>query len=178
MRALKFILLGLIGLIALLCLIGLALPNSYKVERSIEIAAPMINIYPRSTTRRAGRNGACGARRDPGMKVSYSGAPVGVGAKWSWESKSEGNGGMEIVRADFDKTVAYVLSIEGIDNPFNGRIDFAPSGDKVKVTWTGEGNVGMSPVGRWFAFSWTKCSARSGGLAQELEGTCGEERLT
>jgi hypothetical protein len=152
MRAIKFILLGLAGLIVLLCLIGLALPATYKVERSIEIAAPMINIYPKVHDPKGWAQWGVWGRRDPGMKVSYSGAPAGVGANWSWQSKSEGNGGMEIVKADFDKTVAYVLSIEGIDNPFNGRIDFAPAGDKVKVTWTGEGNVGMSPIGRWFAF--------------------------
>ncbi len=151
MRALKNIVLGLLALVALLLLVGLALPRTYRVERSIEIAAPMINIYPNVFDPKAWTQWGVWNRRDPGMTMTYSGPAAGVGAKWSWVSKSEGNGGMEIVRADFDKSVAYVLTLEGMDSPFTGRIEFSPGAGNVKVTWIGEGDMGTSPMGRWFA---------------------------
>ncbi|MBL8521669.1 MAG: SRPBCC family protein [Betaproteobacteria bacterium] len=150
MNVVKKILLGVAALVVLLCLVGLALPSSYKVQRSVEIAAPMIKVYPLVYDPKAWVQWGVWNRRDPAMKVSYSGAPAGVGAQWAWISKSEGNGRMEITQAEFDKSVAYQLSIEGWDGKFNGRIDFAQVGPNVKVTWTGEGDVGLNPVSRWF----------------------------
>ena len=46
MKAIKYIALGLLGLIVLLVVISFALPSSYRVERSIEINAPMETVYP------------------------------------------------------------------------------------------------------------------------------------
>ncbi len=165
MRVLKYSLLGLLAVVALILLIGMALPSTYKVERSIEISAPMINVYPKVYDPKGWAQWGVWNRRDPGMQMTYSGPPAGVGAKWEWKSKSEGNGGMEIVKADFDKTVAYVLTIEGMDSKLSGRLDFANAGSKVKVTWVGEGDMGMNPLGRWFALFMDKL------LGPDFEGS-------
>lgn len=45
MKVLKYVLLGLLGLCVLLGLISFALPGRYKVERSIDINAPMEIVY-------------------------------------------------------------------------------------------------------------------------------------
>ena len=155
----------LVGLIVVLLAAGFLLPAEYSAQRSVTINAPVDKVFPLVANQKEWKRWSVWNQRDPNMTMTYAGPEAAVGSKWTWTSKSEGNGGMEIVKADFDKTVAYVLTIEGIDNPFNGRIDFAPAGDKVKVTWTGEGNVGMSPIGRWFAFFMDKM------LGPDLEGS-------
>lgn len=154
MSLLKKIVFGLAGLIVLLVLVGLVLPGAYRVERSVVIDAPMIRVYPLVYSPPDWIKWGVWIRRDPAMKTTYSGPPAGVGAKWSWQSATQGNGSMEITQAVFDKTIAYTLSIEGWDGKFLGHLDFAPApgakGPGVKVTWVGEGDVGMNLIGRYF----------------------------
>jgi hypothetical protein len=161
----KKVLFVLVGLAILLCLVGLALPGTYRVERSIEIAAPMIKVYPHVYNPKDWARWGVWNRRDPGMSMTYSGAPAGVGAKWAWKSKSEGDGNMEITKAEFDKRIDYILRIDGVDGRFDGHFLFAPNGGKVKVTWVGEGDMGMNPIGRWFALLMDKM------LGPDFEGS-------
>jgi hypothetical protein len=161
----KKILLGLLGVIVLLVVVGFALPAQYRVERSIEIEAPMIKVYPRVYYPQDWARWGVWSRRDPSMQMTYSGAPAGVGAKWAWKSKSEGDGNMEITRAEFDKRIDYVLRIDGMDGKFDGHFLFAPSGGNVKVTWIGEGDMGTNPMSRWFALFMDKM------LGPDFEGS-------
>jgi Polyketide cyclase / dehydrase and lipid transport len=145
------LLIGLVGLCVVAVLASFALPSTYKVERAIEIAAPMEKIYPLVYHPKDWARWGVWSRRDPAMQTSYSGAPAGVGAKWAWTSVSEGNGSMEITQAEFNKSIAYQLAVEGWDAKMLGRFEFAQAGAGVKVTWIGEGDVGMNPIGRYFA---------------------------
>ena len=151
MSGLKLVLAGLLGLAVLLALIGFALPASYRVERSIDINAPMETAYPLVYEAKAwARWGVCN-RRDPGMTIQYSGAPAGVGANWSWQSKSEGSGSLEIVAADFNKRVAYKIVFADAGGEFTGRLEFAPAAQGVRVSWIADGEVGTNPLRRYFA---------------------------
>ncbi|HEX4858715.1 MAG TPA: SRPBCC family protein [Usitatibacteraceae bacterium] len=151
MKTFKRIVFGLLGLVVLLLLIGFLLPSSYSVQRSIDIAAPMEKVYPLVYNPKDWVRWGVWYRRDPAMQVSYSGPPAGVGARWAWKSKSQGNGEMEFTVTEFNKSVAYKLSVEGWDGKLSGRLEFAPAGPGVRVTWIGEGDVGMNPIGRYFA---------------------------
>ena len=147
----KYVLFGLAGLCVLLGLIGFALPGSYKVERSIEINAPMEIVYPLVYDPKAWARWGVWNRRDPGMKITYSGAPAGVGAKWSWQSKSEGSGSMEFTGAEFNQRVAYKIAFADFDGALTGRLEFAPAGKAVRVNWIAEGDMGMNPLKRYVA---------------------------
>lgn len=153
MKALKIILLGLLGLCVLLGLISFALPSSYKVERSIEINAPMETVYPLVYDPKQWTRWGVWNRRDPGMQVSYSGPPAGVGAKWAWISKSEGSGSMEFTATDFNKRIAYKIAFADHDGVFTGRLEFAPAGKGVRVSWIADGDMGANPLMRYFALA-------------------------
>ena len=153
MKLVKTLLLGLLGLIALLALVSFALPRSYKVERSIDINAPMIAIYPRIYNPKDWALWSVWNQRDPGMVVTYSGEPAGKGAKWAWQSKVEGGGKMEFTAAEFDKLIAYKITFTDFDGEMTGRFEFSQAGKAVRVRWIGEGDVGGNPLMRYFVLA-------------------------
>ena len=83
MKILKTVLIAIAGLAALLLLIGFLLPGKYQVTRSIDVNAPMIKVYPLVYDPKAWARWGVWNQRDPAMKMTYSGAPAGVGAKWA-----------------------------------------------------------------------------------------------
>ena len=153
MKLVKKLLLALVALIALLVLISFTLPRTYKVERSIDINAPMIAIYPRIYNPRDWALWSVWNRRDPGMVVTYSGEPAGKGAKWTWQSKAEGSGKMEFTAAEFDKLIAYEITFTDFEGEMEGRFEFSQAGKAVRVRWIGEGDVGGNPLMRYFALA-------------------------
>lgn len=153
MKWVKKSLLALLFLIVLLVLISFALPRTYKVERSIDINAPMIAIYPRIYNPKDWALWGVWNRRDPGMVMTYSGEAAGKGAKWAWQSKAEGSGNMEITAAEFDKLIAYKISFIEFDGVLAGRFEFSQVGKAVRVRWIGEGDVGGNPLMRYFALA-------------------------
>jgi uncharacterized protein YndB with AHSA1/START domain len=137
-------------LLIALALIGLVLPAKYEASRSLVINAPPEKIQalvdaPKEWLRWSPWNG-----RDKAMQITYSGPERGGGAKWNWKSKSEGNGGMEFTAVEPGKRVAYTLTMEGMGNPSQGDIAFAPSGSGTQVTWRMYGEHSANPLHRWF----------------------------
>lgn len=151
MKILKKILIGLVVLIAVLVGVGFVLPGTYRVERSVEIKAPADKIYAHLVDPRAWGKWTVWNQRDPGMKVQYSGAASGAGAKWSWESKSEGTGEMEFVRADPPKTLEYKLFFPEFKSTSTGTLTLTPTSGGTKVSWSNAGEMTMKPIGGYFA---------------------------
>lgn len=141
----------LIGLIVLLLLAGFLLPSAFKAERSVTINAPAEKIYPLVANTKEWKRWTVWNQRDPNMQVTYAGPESGVGAKWDWKSKSEGNGGMEFTSAEPNKRLGYKLTMEGM-TPSNGDVILAAAGNGTKVTWTMAGDAGMNPMTRWFGY--------------------------
>ncbi len=151
MKILKKILLVFVVLIVVLVLIGFLLPRQFKIERSViinttpDMVFPLVNAptnWPKWTVWNA---------RDPNMKITFSGAGGGTGAKWAWESKTEGNGSMEFTEVDPLKRIAYKLSFPDMGMTSTGALTLvAADGKSTKVNWTNEGDYGMNPVFRYF----------------------------
>jgi uncharacterized protein YndB with AHSA1/START domain len=140
----------LIALAVLLLAAGLLLPSQFKVQRSVEIGAPASKVYPLIAAPAAWSKWSVWNQRDPNMKLEYSGATSGAGARWSWQSVSEGNGAMEFIEAVPDQKVAYQLSFPDLGMQSRGLLTIDPAGNGVRVTWTNEGDMGANPVNRWF----------------------------
>ena len=149
MRIAKWILV-VAGVLATVFLVGAALmPSAYKVERAITINAPAGKIYPLIAAPRAWPAWAIWFERERDMKVSFSGAESGQGAKWQWSSK-EGSGQMEFTRAEPGKVVEYTLAFPEMGMRSTGALTLAPAGNATRLSWTNEGDVGKNPVMRWF----------------------------
>lgn len=140
-----------IGLLILVLLIGFLLPSGFKAERSVTINAASEKIYPLVANTKTWKQWTVWNQRDPNMEIAYAGPDGGVGAKWSWKSKSEGNGGMEFTAAEPNKKLTYKLTFDDMA-PTTGEIILTPSANATTVTWTMKGDAGMNPIGRWFGF--------------------------
>ena len=150
MRIVWRVIAGLVGLVLLLVAIGFVLPARFKVQRSLEIAAPADRVYPLIAAPAEWKRWSIWNQRDPAMTIEYGGPPSGAGAKWAWRSASEGNGAMEFTDAVPNERIGYVLSFPEMGMQSRGALALTPAGTGVRVTWTNEGDMGANPINRWF----------------------------
>ncbi len=152
MKWFKRILIGLAALALLLAAVGLALPSQFRIERSLAIAAPADSVYPLIAAPAQWQRWSVWNQRDPEMKIEYGGPAAGAGARWSWQSETEGSGKMEFTDAVPGQLLTYRLSFPEFDMESTGHLRIEPQGRGVRVTWSNEGDMGMNPVNRWFGF--------------------------
>jgi len=139
--------LAVIGTIALVAVgVGLFIPSSFSVQRSIEINAPPKKIYDLIVEPKKWQQWSVWTQRDPNMRITYSGPPFGMGAKWSWVSKSEGTGSMEFTRVEPDRAVEFLLIFPDFNMRSTGALRLEPAGNTTRVTWTNAGDVGSNPL--------------------------------
>lgn len=127
----------MIAAILLVLLIAATKPNHFRVERSVDIAAPAGKIFPLLEDLRQQRLWSPYEQKDPDMKRTYSGAERGAGAIYEWDGdKNIGAGRQELV------TVIPNERIEGKLDFFrpmkaNNRFDFLlkPAANGTRVTW-------------------------------------------
>lgn len=151
MKWLRRIVVAVAAVIALLLVIGMLLPSGFKVQRSVQVAAPPSKIYPLVADPRQWKNWTVWNQRDPAMKIEYSGPASGVGAGWAWQSKTEGDGKMTFTAAEPGERVAFDLYFPDFGTTSKGEFVFVPEGTGTKVSWTMNGDFGSNPLFRWFA---------------------------
>jgi uncharacterized protein YndB with AHSA1/START domain len=154
MKWLIRIVLGLLGLVVVFLAVGLLLPSQFKVERTATIAAPPEQVYALIADPREWKRWSVWNQRDPAMKITYGGPSSGLGARWSWESQSEGNGSMEFTEGTLPERITYKLTFADFGMTSTGRLMLSPAdaGGKpgTRISWTNEGDMGSNPVNRWF----------------------------
>ncbi|MGA8515824.1 MAG: SRPBCC family protein [Burkholderiaceae bacterium] len=75
-------------------------PNSFRIERSITIAAPADRIFPLVNDFHQWEAWSPWEKVDPALKRTYSGSGAGKGAAYGWEGNKEvGSGTMEITES-------------------------------------------------------------------------------
>jgi uncharacterized protein YndB with AHSA1/START domain len=151
MRVVKYIVIGIAVLAVLLIGIGYLLPSAYDVSRSVEIKAAPEKVYAFIADPREWKKWSVWNQRDPAMKIVYSGPPAGPGAKWAWESKSEGTGEMTFLKAEANRSLEYRLAFKDFATTSDGALLLQPVGPGTRVTWRMTGDVGNHPVRRYFA---------------------------
>jgi uncharacterized protein YndB with AHSA1/START domain len=151
MRWLIRILGGLAVAAALLVVVGFLLPGTYRIERSVVIAAPPERIYALVATPRRWQEWSVWNRRDPAMAMTFFGPESGAGAGWTWDSKTEGKGRMTFVTADPAKGFTYELFFPDVESTSTGDIRFEPQGDATRVTWSNAGSFGRNPLLHYMA---------------------------
>ncbi len=144
--------LAVIGAIALVVVAtGFFLPSAFTVQRSVEINAAPKKVYDLIVEPKRWKDWSVWNRRDPDMHITYSGPPFGMGAKWSWVSKSEGSGMMEFTRVDPDRVVEYALSFPEYKMKSTGALRLEPAGKATRITWSNSGDVGANPLKHYLA---------------------------
>lgn len=154
MRPIRFLLLLLLGLVAIAFGGGMLLSPRFTVMRSVEIQASSEAIYPLLADPRSWARWSAWNRRDPAMQTSYSGAPSGAGAGWAWHSESQGDGRMAFTAAEAPRELQYELHFDQSGNASTGAFRLEPIGhDTTRVSWVMSGDLGGSPLMRWFALA-------------------------
>lgn len=142
--------LGAVALAVVLVGVGFVLPAAFKVQRSVQIAATADKVYPLIAAPAEWKRWSVWNQRDPAMTMNYSGPAAGAGAKWVWQSKTEGNGAMEFTDAVPDSRIGYALDFADFGMRSTGALTIVPAGNGVLVTWTNQGDMGANPINRWF----------------------------
>lgn len=151
MKLLKWTVIALIGLVALLFAGGYALSPKFTAVRSTSIAAPADKVYALIADPREWKRWTVWNQRDPVMQITYSDPPAGTGAGWAWKCKSEGDGKMTFTAAEANRRLAYELFFPDFGTTSTGALELAADGAGTKVTWSIDGDMGSNPLFRWLA---------------------------
>jgi uncharacterized protein YndB with AHSA1/START domain len=141
MRAMKKVLLGIVGALALLIVIVLALaaskPSTFTVERSLAINAPAATVFANLDDFHRWSAWSPWEKLDPNLSRTYSGAPKGQGAVYDWQgNKDVGKGRMTIVETQPDaKVVIRLQFIEPFPADNQTTFTLTPAGSGTEVSW-------------------------------------------
>lgn len=128
----------LVVLVVIVGVIGMALtrPDSFVVERSATMAATPEKVFERINSLKAFNRWSPWVRREPTVKLSYSGPEAGVGAAFTWAGKESGSGGMTITESTPGTRVVMKLNFV---QPFESenRVEFGivPDAGGTRVSW-------------------------------------------
>jgi uncharacterized protein YndB with AHSA1/START domain len=150
-------------LIGVVVIGGWFISPTFTVSRSVTVAAPADKVFALLVDPREWKRWTVWNRRDPGMEITYSGPPSGVGAGWAWTSASEGSGRMTFTAVQPTQGITYELFFPDFGTTSTGDLRLAPEGAGTRVTWTMNGNMGSNPVFRWMTL------AMDGMVGQDFE---------
>jgi len=140
------ILAALSALVLILVVVVATRPATFRIERSLSIAAPAETIFNQLNDFHAWAAWSPWDKLDPKMERIYSGAPVGEGAIYAWKSKDSkvGEGRMTLEKSTVPSHLQ--ITVEFIA-PFaaTNQITFTltPDTGGTRVTWAMDGNNGF-----------------------------------
>ena len=138
---LKWILLGLGGVIVVFLILVAVQPSDFKVERSATLRAPAPAAFAQVNDFHNWQAWSPWEKVDPALQRSYDGPKAGTGAVYAWQgNKDVGEGRMTITESRPGELVR--IKLEFI-KPFaavnNTVFRFQPSSDGTTVIWTMSG---------------------------------------
>jgi hypothetical protein len=140
----------LLVLLILLAVIGLLLPSSASVERSIVIDAPAEAIFPHINGMRAFHTWSPWADVDPQTRYRFEGPEHGVGSRMVWQSGDDqvGRGSQEITASIPNERVDMQLEF---GDKGDGRATFLlePDGASTRLRWQFDTDFGWDVFGRY-----------------------------
>lgn len=156
MKALKNILFGVAGLIALFIVVGLFLPSTWEVKKSVTMAASKERIYKSVANFHQWLEWSpWNDSQDASLKYTYEGPEEGVGAQQNWTSDNMGTGFMKLLEADPEKGIKYELFIDmkNFKSTLHGEMTFESVDGQTNVTWTDRGDSGSNIIKKWMSLS-------------------------
>ena len=150
MKVLKGLFLGIIGLIVVLAIVGLFLPSSARVERSIVIDRPASLIFPMLNSFERFNEWSPWFGLDPAAEYSYSGPSSGVGARMQWKGNAAvGSGSQLITDSKPESQIDIDLEFSDIGIAKVG-LRLEPQDKGTRVTWSYTADAGFDLIGRYF----------------------------
>ena len=140
---LKTILFAVVAAIAVFLIYVTTRPDTFKVARSTQIKAPPDKIFPLINDLRTYNTWNPYVKKDPAVKLTYSGPAAGAGAKFLFDgNKDAGKGSIEVLAATPSSQVDMRLMMAepfAINNLVRYTVAAKDGGSE--VTWAMEGPV-------------------------------------
>jgi effector-binding domain-containing protein len=135
MRFLKITVFILVALLVVYCIIAAVTPSKVHVERSMLIQSTPDVPFNNINTLKNWKSWSYWDNIDPNMQSNYTGPESGVGAKHSWESKSDsvGKGSLTITKSEPNTWVETELWFDGMGTSIGGW-KLADTAGMTKVT--------------------------------------------
>lgn len=151
MRILKTLLSTIIVIIVVVVVVGLFLPTSYTVERSIVINASPGRIHEYVGNLENWNFWEPWREEDPTIVITHGEKTKGVGASQSWVGES-GDGALTFTKDSATEGITYDLVFDGGTYVCQSAMVYDPLEDgETKVTWTMSGDMGTPVIGGYFA---------------------------
>lgn len=149
MKFVKFVVFPIVALVALVIIVGFFMPKRLDVTVARELSAPADKIFPQLSNLKNWENWSPWKGYDTNMVVKRNRENGGVGQVQEWQSESEGNGRLEIINIEKNKSVAYQLTFVDWESTSDGEFILEPTenGNTI-VTWKMIGGETESPFGR------------------------------
>ena len=138
---LKYILLIVVLALVALLIAAAFRPDTFRVERAIQINAPADRIYPLIDDFHRWTAWSPWEKRDPALKRDYSGAASGKGAVYAWEgNKDVGQGRMEILEAVPPSRIVIKLDfLKPFEAHNTAEFTLQPAGGGTELRWVMHG---------------------------------------
>ena len=119
LKVISIIAVVLVLAVIILIVVAMQKPDNFHIQRGIVIKAPAEKIFPHINDLNAWRAWSPYEKKDPAMKRTMSGPPVGKGAAYAWDgNKNVGTGRMEITESAPPSKVVFKLDFI---KPFEGH---------------------------------------------------------
>jgi uncharacterized protein YndB with AHSA1/START domain len=138
---LKTILIVVAVAIAAVLIYASTRPDSFRVERSLQINAPPEKVFALVNSLSAWRGWSPWEKKDPAMQRALTGPESGVGSAYGWKGdKNVGEGNMEIIESVLPSLIRIKLDFV---TPFeaHNQVEFTltPAGGGTRVVWAMSG---------------------------------------
>lgn len=155
------------GILALLAaaflIVGILLPGTVEVTRTVEIDAPPETVFPLVNNLEAWTEWTPWGEVDSRLE----GPAEGPGARRVWDDPALGSGSLTLLDARPPASVHYLVEVEDAALRFEGTISIEAGGPGSVVSWTERADLGWNPVLGWTALTLDESQGRQ--LDESLE---------
>lgn len=153
MQTIKFIGIGLIGIVVLFVIIAFLLPSKVHVERTMTIKAKSAAVFSLINDLKKWNSWLPWYRMDTVAKITFGDTSEGVGGNYSWisEKSNVGSGSIKISKSTPFSFIETQINFEGNGNSVVG-FWLEDSEKNTKLKWTMDSDAGMNPIKRFFGY--------------------------
>ena len=151
MRFIRNFLLAVLIILILIIFVGLFLPTTYSVERTIVIDAGPERVHEYVGDLNKWDEWTPWKEEDPTLVITKGEKTRGEGASQSWVGKS-GDGALTITKDSPDEGIEYDMVFEGGQFVCQGSMTYIELDEgETEVTWTMQGDMETPVLGGYFA---------------------------
>lgn len=142
MKALKYILFAVIGLVLIALITSLILPKKFHAEGTVVINKPVAEVFDYVKHVKNQENYGVWFRMDDKIQKKYSGEDGQVGFRYEWKSEKVGDGIQVITNIADNQRVDMDLFFNGAKDPAKSYISTeAVDSNSTKVAWVVDGEM-------------------------------------